>query len=247
MKHFRVLVLLLRHVVLTTLLVVSVGGRQGCECGEPTNNSLVPLQGCLVDREVSSAVQTLAYGSYDEQQQAVAHLRTNANRSDACRKQVITKLLSAMDQPNLDTTGGQPQFYVWHYGARLLGEMKAVEALDFLVANFDLNDGTPFPFNHHPAIGAVVDMDEIALPKLQTVLMNNPDRYTRRYVVFCIALIGGKAASGILKEAQVKESDPCVASCIRASLAAFGNKRRPDHISADSRTNWYTTFLCSGE
>ena len=84
--------------------------------------------------------------------------------------------MSAMDQPDLDLTGGTPQFYLWHYGTRVLGELKTVEALDLLIANSELHDGTPFPFNHRPALGAVVDMGEAALPKLQATLRDNPDR-----------------------------------------------------------------------
>jgi hypothetical protein len=80
-----------------------------------------------------------------------------------------------------------------------------------------------------------------------TVLKQDHDRYTRRYAVFCIAQIGGKSAHQILRQALESESDPCVASCIRASLTAFDNKSRPHYISDVGRTTWYTTFLCNGE
>jgi hypothetical protein len=152
-----------------------------------------------------------------------------------------------MDQPNLDPTAGTPQFFLWHYGTQLLGRLKAVEALDLLIANFDVHDGSGFPLDHHPALSGVIDMGETALPKLGIVLKQHPDRYTRRYAVFCIAQIGGKTAHQILHQALESESDPCVASCIRASLTAFDNKRRPHYISDVGRTTWYTTFLCNGE
>lgn len=61
------------------------------------------------------------------------------------------------------------------------------------------------------------------------------------------ALIGGPTAHRILRKALEGESDPCVVACIRASLTAFGNKRRPHHISDETRTKWYTTFLCNGD
>ena len=90
-------------------------------------------------------------------------------------------------------------------------------------------------------------MGEIALPRLQTALSENPDRFTRRLTVFCIALIGGRSANQILMRALEGEADPCVASCIQASITAFKNKKRPYHISDEQRTTWYTTFLCNGE
>lgn len=136
------------------------------------------------------AVRTLRHGRYEDQQKAVARLKADAGQSATCRKQVIATVMSAMDQPNVDLTGGTPQFFLWHYGALLLGELKATEALDLLIANLDRHDGGGFPFNHYPALGGVIDMGEIALPKLQTVLKENSDHFKRHLTVFCIALIG---------------------------------------------------------
>lgn len=208
--------------------------------------NLSPL-GCLLDSEVSTALQTLSHGRYEDQQKSLALLKANAARSATCRKQVITATMSVMDQPNVDLTGGTPQFFLWHYGTQLFGELKATEALDLLIANLTRHDGSGFPFNHYPALGGVIDMGEIALPKLQTALRDNPDRFTRRLTVFCIALIGGQSAHEILARALQEERDSCVTSCIRASITAFNNKRRPHHIPDEQRTTWYTTFLCNGE
>ena len=241
------LLVLLPITGLIVAFITGMVGRQTQQSDYLITESLVSVQHCLSESELSAAVQTLVSGQYAEQQKAVALLKDKAKLSSTCRAQVISKLLSSMDQPNLDLTGGTPQFYLWFYGTKVLGELKAVEALDLLIANFDLHDGTPFPFNHHPALGGVIDMGETALPKLQATLRENPDRYTRQYAVFCIAQIGGQAAEEILTQAASVESDPCVASCIRASLTSFKNKRRPQHISDEGRTEWYTTFLCNGE
>lgn len=207
----------------------------------------LPPQGCLLDSEVSTALQTLSHGRYEDQQKALALLKVNAARSTQCRKQVITSTISAMAQSNVDLTGGTPQFFLWHYGTQLLGELKSTEALDLLIGNLTRHDGSGFPFNHYPALGGVIDMGEIALPRLQIELRSNPDRFTRRLTVFCIALIGGRSAQEILTRALEEEKDSCIASCIRASITAFNNKRRPHHISDEQRTTWYTTFLCNGE
>jgi hypothetical protein len=223
----------------------SRGGEHVSDFSSLAPRNSVLLQDCSSGNDVLHAVRTLSLGTYDEQQKAVAFLRAEAGRSSACRKQVVTNLMSAMDQPGLDLTSGTPQFFIWHYGARLLGDLRAIEALDLLIANFDLHDGSGFPLNHHPALNSVIDMGEIALPKLQTVLKEHPDRNTRRYAVFCIALTGGRSAHQILSQALKDEADPCVASCIQASLTAFNNKRRPHYISDEKRTAWYTTFLCN--
>lgn len=243
-----------RLVSLSLSFTILMASAFGTEIGRPAfpvaqsaRGDVTLPQGCLSDSEISAAVRNLSHGRYEDQQKAMAHLKADAGRSTMCRKQVITSVMSAMDQPNVDLTAGTPQFFLWHYGTRLLGELKATEALDLLIANFDRHDGSGFPFNHYPALGGVVDMGEIALPRLQIALRENPDRLTRRLTVFCIALIGGPSANQILLGALKGETDPCVASCIQASITAFKNKRRPNHISDGQRTTWYTTFLCKGE
>jgi hypothetical protein len=233
-------------VLIVTLLTTMVS-RQPSELAAQAPKNILSNQDCLSDSQIAAAVQTLSTGTYDVQQQAVVFLRAGGERSSACRKRVITSLTLAMDQPNLNLTGGTPQFFLWHYGTRLLGELKAVEAVDLLIANLDRHDGSGFPFNHYPAVGGVIDIGEVALPKLQIALKDNPDSFTRRLTVFCIALIGGQTAHEILAKALETESDPCVVSCIRASISSFNNKRRPHHIADESRTTWYTTFLCNGE
>ena len=233
-------------VIMATALASEIR-RPVCDVAQPALGNSIPLQGCAPDSEVAMTVRTLSHGRYQDQQKAVGRLKAEAGRSTLCRKQVIASLMSAMDQPKVDLTAGTPQFFLWHYGTQVLGELQATEALDLLIANFDRHDGSGFPFNHYPALGGAIIMGEIALPRLQTALRENPDRFTRRLTVFCIALIGGRSAHQILRQALEGETDPCVASCIQASITAFKNKRRPHHISDEQRTTWYATFLCNGE
>jgi len=239
--------LVLSIAVLIATPLARVHKTQASRVAQPAAPGFVKLQGCLSDSQVSTAVGTLSYGRYEDQQKAVAVLKATADGSPACRKRVITRLMVAMDQPNLDLAAGSPHFFLWHYGTQLLGELKATEALDLLIANFDRHDGSGFPLNHYPALGGVILMGEIALPKLQTVLRENPDRFTRRHTVFCIGLIGGESAHQILRQALSGETDSCVISCIRATLTEFTNRRRPHHIGDVGRAQWYSTFLCNGE
>ena len=243
-----------RLMSLSSSIIVLIATALAIEMMRPASLAAQSVQGnvispreCMSDSKLSAAVRTLSDGRYEDQKKAMANLKTDAGRSMICRKRVISSVMSAMDQPNLDLTGGTPQFFLWYYGTRLLGELKATEALDLLIANFDRHDGTGFPFNHYPALIGVIDMGEIALPRLQTALRENPNRFTRRLTVFCIALIGGPSAHQILMLALERETDPCVVSCIQASITAFKNNRRPNHISDEQRTTWYSTFLCNGE
>lgn len=240
-------VLFLAVIALTISITSRVNSKEGAEIYQVSTASSVLAQDCLPDTELSAYVRTLSSGRYADQQAAVDSLKTNATRSNKCREQVIKTLILVMDQPSLDLTGGTPQFYLWHYGTRLLGELKAVEALDLLIRNFDLHDGTAFPLNHHPALVGAIEMGEAALPKLEAVLKDDPDPLTRRYAVFCIAQIGGRSSYRILSKSLKRESDTCVLSCIRASLWAFNNKRRRNEIGDANRTQWYTTFLCKRE
>lgn len=152
-----------------------------------------------------------------------------------------------MDTPEVDLVRDRDKFYLWHYGTELLADLKAVETLDLLINNLDLNDGTPFPLGHHPALVAVIQMGPIALPKLNAVLIKNSDRYMRRYAVFCISSIGGSSARRMLEEALGSETDRCVSEFIRASLEAFNNGIQPNRIAAPNQNKWYSAFLCDGE
>ena len=137
-----------------------------------------------------------------------------------------------------------PSFFLWHYGSKLLADLKAVEALDLLIANFELHDGTPFPFNHHPALVAAANIGEEAIPALKSVLDGNGDDSTRRYAVFCLAQIGGKVAKQVLHDRLASESNCCVSNSIRASLQAFENKTLPNRITSERRAKWYAAFMC---
>lgn len=66
----------------------------------------------------------------------------------------MTLLIGKLEKTDRDLLLNRSSFFLWHYGSKLLSDLKAVEALDLFIANFDLHDGTPFPFNHHPALVA---------------------------------------------------------------------------------------------
>jgi hypothetical protein len=126
---------------------------------------------------------------------------------------------------------------------QIVSRPESVEALDLFIANFGLHDGTPFPFNHYPALGAVIDLGEAAIPALKSVLDKDTDDRNRRFAVFCIAQIGGNVAKQVLRDRLPFESNCCIRDCILATLKEFRNKTMPTTFYED-RANWYTTFMC---
>lgn len=65
-------------------------------------------------------------------------------------------------------------------GSGVLGELKAVETLDLLIAHLDLSDGLfRASMAHAPVLSAVTNMGEAAVPQLAVVLKTNPDKHKR--------------------------------------------------------------------
>jgi hypothetical protein len=201
---------------------------------------------CGLDDDLSVTVKRLASPLSDlEMDQVKRVLLSNAKRSPKCRQLVIAALMRAMDQPDLDLLRGQGSYDIWTHGAQLLGELKAVEALDLLIAHLNSTDGLSINMNHFPAVGGVIAMGPIAIPKLAAALQQNPDRYVRKHALFCIASIGGNSAKLTLNQALHSESDRCNREFIEVSLNAFKNKRTPNRIIFDpERSTWYAALYC---
>lgn len=202
---------------------------------------------CLVEADLSSEVTKLAFAATYEQQEKIKNLLLRqARRSTSCRTRVISVLVQAMDKPDLDLEHDRASLYVWLFGAEILPALRAVEALDLLIAHLEVHDGTPWPLSHHPAMTAVGRMGELALPKLITALRQSPDAYHRRHVVFCLTWIGGPSARRALSDSLSRETNSCTKSFIQSSLRALANKQKPNHIAEPDRLQWYASFLCRG-
>jgi len=237
-------------IVAFLLILVVISGQKSKELPNRltppvTRNGQTLIPGCMTESEVSDALEQLANSNKTTEQETIAEtLRDNASQSAACRTQLVTLLIAKLDKSDRDLLLNRPSFFLWHYGGKLLGDLKAVEALDLLIANFDLHDGSPYPFDHHPALGAASHIGEGAIPALKSVLDGNGDDSIRRYAVFCLAQIGGRVARQVLQDRLASESNCCVSNCIRASLEAFKNKTLPNQITSEHRLKWYTTFMC---
>jgi hypothetical protein len=209
------------------------------------NAGLRHADACLPDSAVSAAVRRLSSPLSDlELTQVERVLFENAQKSAKCRKQVIAALISAMDRPKLDLFRDPAAYDTWTYGAGFLGELKAVEALDFLISHLTITDGLSPNMNHYPAVEGVTRMGPKAIPKLSVVLRHNADRNMRRIAIFCIAQIGGPSAMRSLEEALDSESDRCNGEFIKASIGILKNELQGNQTKEKDRQEWYSAFFC---
>jgi len=132
--------------------------------------------------------------------------------------------MKVMDKPNLDFNRDKGSYYLWLYGAEVLADLRASEALDLLVSHLNLAHHIySSSMSHQPALLGVIRMGPIAIPKLGEVLRHNPDPKMRYSAVYCLATIGGDSVVGLLKSAQDWESDESLSgSSTCHSIASTG-------------------------
>jgi HEAT repeat protein len=173
---------------------------------------------CLAEGDIAENIKKLSRET-SEVTDAAKRLLSVARTSTTCREKTIQRLVFAMDKPHLDLRD-QPTFYLWSNGASLLGSLKAVEALDFLIDHSNLNDGLfSASMYHQPAVGGIIAMGSAAVPKLSDALRHNKNREIRLTVALCLASIGGQEATEALKQALLTESEECVRRFIELSFA----------------------------
>lgn len=201
---------------------------------------------CLANAEIDKRVLVFkARIGGEEAYQAKRSLLAAARSSQACRQRVIRALTSAMAQLN-DHSASSEAYPLWHNGARLLSDLRAVEALDLLTANLGFTDDFTISLTHYPAMLAVTAIGQPAIPKLELVLTKDPDPGIRKLAAWCIADIGGSRARSVLAKALPKEKDKCLNNFLRISLKMFANKTEPNHIPSDNG-EWWAAFYCPAE
>lgn len=201
--------------------------------------------GCLTETEILNSLEIMVSArSQPEADQARETLLNEARRSSGCRKELIAAIMSAMDKPDQEFDRDPVRMYaVWREGAKLLGDLKAAEAVDLLVSHLYLNDGAySTTMSHRPAVWGIINMGEIAIPKLAAVLRENSDPNIRRLAVYCISSIGGQSAVSTLKQALPSEPDHCVNQFIRVSIDSLANKNY--QLGGDTN-QWYWAFMCN--
>jgi hypothetical protein len=205
-----------------------------------------PVKRCIQDAELRENFATLKLEGGPEVAKVYESLLTKARSTPECRTEVVQALIRRLEQANKDTTNKNEKFYLWQSGAGLLADLKAVEALDLLIANIDLTDGWSSTISqyHTPVLIAILKIGAPAIPKLHIFLKNVSVPYKRNFAAFCIAYIGGAEARKALLDALPGETDPCVKKFLQISLQAFDNKKKPNHISSELRGKWGSAFYC---
>jgi len=197
---------------------------------------------CLTEEELSSKVLSLSE-PYSKAQETASFLRESARQSRTCRQQIIASVMKAMDKPHLDISRDQASDDLWREGARLLGDLKAAEALDLLLSHITMNDHEwSVTMVHQPAIEGIIRMGPIAIPKLTVMVQKNTDREVRQDAVYCLAWIGGASARRVLEQVFPIESDPCVKHFIRVSINTMDKSGR----LRNDQGQWLSAFLCNG-
>ena len=188
-------------------------------------------------------MQKLSEGRYSDFEETKELFLKDAGRASRCRENIIAALMNAMKESDPDYRSDQSVYFLWRYGSELLGQLKAAEALDLLLSHMGFTYGSfSSSMYHQPVLNGVIQMGEIAVPKLAAVLRENPSRYMRRYAVFCLSRIGGQSAMTVLRGALPSESDKCVSEFIRVVIEAFNNKLRPNQIMSKDQDKWYMAF-----
>jgi hypothetical protein len=189
---------------------------------------------------VANALKQLSE-SYNEAQSAHTTFIKAAGKSARCKQQIVSSIMQAMSKSGLDIRRNQGDYYLWREGSTLLGELKATEALDLLISHMGMSDGEwSVSMVHQPALGGIIEMGPIAIPKLR-VMLGSQDPATRHDAVYCIAQIGGPSAFRVLKQALPSESDKCVHRFIQASIKSLDNKKNKLKDSG----KWLPAFLCN--
>ena len=222
--------------VLLVVFTTGVDPQQGANVSR-----IVPQDSeCLSPGVLTNAIKQLSE-SYDEAQRAHTTFIKAAGKSARCRQQIISSIMQVMDKPGLDIRRNQGEYYLWREGSTLLGKLKATEALDLLISHMGMSDGEwSVSMVHQPALGGIIQMGPIAIPKLRAVL-GSQDPATRHDAVYCITQIGGSSALRVLKQALPSESEKCLKRFIQASIKSLENEKK----KLQDNGEWLPAFLCN--
>ena len=193
------------------------------------------------DFDTRNAIEQISTTA-NESSSAIKSILERAGSSPICRTEIIRDLRDAMDSPSLNLVSNQREFFLWSNGSKILGDLKAVEALDLLIDHLNLNDGLySSSMCHQPAVGGVEAMGDVAIPKLTAALQRSPNRDIRLAAALCLGHIGSSDAIGALKQSLDAQTDQCVHRYIELSITPENKIEKKDgDVGADEwhDVNW---------
>lgn len=203
--------------------------------------------------DIQTALQRLSSGEYTQVEQGRNTILSQAKRSSGCRQKVVRALMESMDKPDLNFERELSNYFIWREGSQLLGELKAIEALDLLISHLDMTSGLhSASMVFQPAILGVRQMGSAAIPKLTVALQQSSKPSVRMAAAYCLTDIGGVSAMNTLRHAQNDEANECVARFITISLNTFTYKlkgrisfdKEAPQATIDARRKWLMAFQC---
>lgn len=201
----------------------------------PASESKAQNAGSCDSASLKAAINTLSVDDLSKAREATDALLRYSQTSAACRSEVIAGLTQAMDKPDLNFIKDRPTYYLWLNGSHVLGSLKAVEALDLLIAHLDLSDGMfRGSLSNQPAVLAVTQIGELAIPKLDLALRNESNQERRLAAALCLTDIGGPQAMKSLEWAANAVSDKCVRRFSQIALKVLKVERESDARRSES-------------
>lgn len=143
-----------------------------------------------------------------------------SHESVATRQTVIEALLKIIRTPNNsgEFVKSPPLYKQWKGAVEVIASIRAVEAIDDLIACLDCNNGlsglSPDMF---PATRAVIRMGEESIPKLSQALEQKP-KPIQYLAIMALVDIGGDKAKSALEQALPKAKEKEIADDIRDLL-----------------------------
>lgn len=247
--------------IFATLIILSVPSAQRkADALQSRNRSSLasnraPSMACRDESNgIRTSLQQFSSGEYVPIKEARKLLLDYAKKSPACRRKIIGELVDSMDTHDLNFERQPSSYYLWREGSQLLGEMKAIEALDLLISHLDLTDGYhSASMVFQPAVVGVRQMGPAAVPKLAIALRESPRISVRMAAVHCLTDIGGLAAMHVLEQAQASETSNCVSHFISVSLTTYRYTSKFGRVLFSSgalqantkvRQDWLTASEC---
>jgi hypothetical protein len=174
-------------------------------------------------------IQDLRFGNESERSAAKVILVEQSSKSVTARATLINALLPSIKGPNRSVEFMRnPDLYKqWRPVVELLGTIRAVEAIDYLIECLDCNTGlfslSPDTF---PATRAIIRIGDQAIPALSRAI---EDRTPLERYLAAVALteIGGEKARAIVEKAARREKDKELAIDFRNLLKNLNNSNKP--------------------
>lgn len=190
-----------------------------------------------LDQLYATEIGGTFYGPSGEVQRQVPEaLFAIAGQSSEAKDQVINALIQLLEE---DADGGADEAF--RIACDLLTKLGAVEAIDTLVKYIDYQPGIiGASLYHRPAVKALVQFGEAAIPKIGEALIAGESRLCennhllRHNALTALVHIGGSHSLQMLEAARLIEGDEMFKASIEQAIQDLG---RPCAPRNDNTTN----------